>query len=257
MKFTDLNPEQQQKLLNKLSKLKALSQCPTGNVNETATAAAAMTRLMLEYQLEMAEFGLEETHTGVEQLEVFEAAKERGIPTWQVGLLGGLAEAHHCASFSEAKVVGFYLGSFRRAKERRYYLVGAHQDVEQVKRLFHYCVTEIERLCYEWHPRARVAAKNDFRLGASRGIVHQVQAELQAIIREESRRDEGHSAGLVLFESKLRAVADYFQQHDIRTRTLNVRRPGASAYQDGYMAGSSLDLKGRSRPGLGSGTTPG
>ena len=36
------------KLLSKLAKLKALSECPTGNPNETAAAAERMTRLMLE-----------------------------------------------------------------------------------------------------------------------------------------------------------------------------------------------------------------
>lgn len=245
MKFNDLHSEQQQKLLSKLAKLKALAECPTGNVNETATAAAAMTRLMLEYQLEMAELGLQEDSEGVEELDVFAEAKARGIPVWQLHLLNGLANAHHCASFADTRVVGFYLESFRRATEKRYLLVGARQDVEQAKRLFLFCLQEIERLCYLWSPRARVTAQNDFRLGASTGIVDKVKAELQAVLREQAQ-----THGLVLFERKLQAVADHFKKLGVRTTTRNHRAPGASAYRDGYQAGSELDLNGRSRLAL-------
>ena len=55
MEFDQMAPAERERLLNKLGRLKALSQCKTGNPNETATAAAAMTRLMLEYKIEMAE----------------------------------------------------------------------------------------------------------------------------------------------------------------------------------------------------------
>jgi len=251
VKFADLPAEQQQKLLAKLAKLKALSECPTGNVNETATAAAAMTRLMLEYQVEVAELGLETERTGVEELEVFEEAQSRGLPMWQHHLIHGLAKAHHCGCLTSSRVVGFYVESFRRATEKRYHLVGERQDVEQVQRLFFYCLNEIERLCYQWMRRAPVTAKNDFRLGASRGIVDKVNAELQAVLSEQEVAH--HSLALALFESKLQAVEDYFQKRGVSYSTRSYRAPSDAAYKAGYHAGSNLDLKGRSRPALGPG----
>lgn len=168
---------------------------------------------------------------------------------WQYHLLQGLADAHHCGCFCSTEVVGVYLGSFRRATERRYCLVGASQDVEQVKRLFTYCLHEIERLCLEWNPRARVAAKNDFRLGASKGIVDKVEAELRAVVNEQKAAH--HQAGLVIFEAKLRAVEEHFYQRGVRATTRSYRRPGESAFRQGYEAGSNLDLEGRSRLALG------
>jgi hypothetical protein len=57
--FNSLPLEERQRILAKLAKLKALADCETGNVNETATAAAAMTRLMMEYKIEMAELQTE------------------------------------------------------------------------------------------------------------------------------------------------------------------------------------------------------
>lgn len=252
MKFNQLDPQRQRKLLDKLARLKALAECPTGNVNETATAAAAMTRLMLEYQIELAELGVDDPQPQVVESDVFDQPRATGLPMWQYHLLQGLADAHHCGCLCCSQVVGIYLGSFRRATERRYCLVGASQDVDQAKRLFYYCLQEIERLCHEWNPRARVAVKNDFRLGASKGIVDKVQSELQAVVAEQEA--SRHSAGLVVFEAKLRAVEEHFHQRGVRSTTRSYRRPGAAAFQQGYEAGSNLDLQGRSRPALGAGT---
>jgi len=53
--FAALHPQEQKRLLEKLAKLTALSSCPTGNVNETATAAAATARIRREYEIEMAD----------------------------------------------------------------------------------------------------------------------------------------------------------------------------------------------------------
>ena len=84
--FSGLDNDERQRLLTKLAKLKALSECPTGNVNETATAAAAMTRLMLEYQIEMAELQVESD--GAPDAAVTEELdgklSKRGFPLWPV-----------------------------------------------------------------------------------------------------------------------------------------------------------------------------
>lgn len=253
MKFEQLNSEQQKSLLSKLSKLKALSECPTGNVNETAAAAAMMTRLMLEYQIELAELGLEEESQGVEELEVFEDTRRAGLPMWQSVLLHGLAEAHHCGCFMSAKVAGIYVRSFRRAVDRRYVLVGATNDIQQCKRIFYYCLQEIERLCATWNPRAGVAAKNDFRLGASRAIVDKVRQELESVIRQERQVHGENSAALIRLDAKLQRVDDYFAANGVRSTTRRYRRPCDNAYQEGYAAGAQVDLQGRSRAALSAG----
>lgn len=251
MKFNDLTPEEQQKLLNKLAKLKALAECKTGNVNETATAAATMTRLMLEYQIELASLGVVEEEAGFSEVPLFAAPRATGLPIWQSSLLNGLAEAHHCGFYADSQTVAYDYFTGRRITEKQYFLVGSAQDIEQVQRLYHFCLSEIERLCCLWKPRgARVADKNDFRLGASRGIVTKVRSELDTVIAEQ---EACHSAALAVFQAKLQRISEHFKRIGVRTTTRSYRSPGASAYQAGYKAGSSLDLTGRSRAALGSG----
>lgn len=252
MKFKDLTPDEQQKLLTKLAKLKALAECKTGNVNETATAAATMTRLMLEYQVELASLGVEDEQAGVNQVPLFDFPRATGLPIWQSILINGLAEAHHCGCYGDSREVAYNPFSGRSVYEKQFFLVGASQDIDQVKRLYEFCLKEIERLCYIWKPRAKVVEKNDFRLGASRGIVTKVQSELESVMAEQQASH--HTAALAVFEAKLKAVEDHFRKLGVRTSSRSYRAPGASAYQAGYKAGSSVDLNGRSRPALRSGS---
>lgn len=92
--FETLDPQERKRILDKLAKLKALSECRTGNVNETATAAAAMTRIMLEYEIQMADVYLDSASSAFEIVEesVYQGESLNGFPRWQSSLLYRLAE---------------------------------------------------------------------------------------------------------------------------------------------------------------------
>ncbi|MFN8614034.1 MAG: hypothetical protein U0931_41265, partial [Vulcanimicrobiota bacterium] len=130
--FAALPESERKRLLDKLAKLKALSSCPTGNVNETATAAAAMARIMLEYEIEMADLECGPSEADLEVLDLPLDGREslRGFPIWQTHLLTILAKVHHCVSYSNHRY-DYWLWTRRTVSI--FHLVGAAQDIENVR----------------------------------------------------------------------------------------------------------------------------
>lgn len=238
--FATLAPAQQQRLLDKLAKLKALSGCPTGNVNETATAAAAMARIMLEYEIEMADLECAPGDLEVVDQQVDGRESLRGFPVWQTNLLNDLAKVHHCVSYSNHRA-DYWLWTRRTCTVL--HLIGAPQDVENVRSLFAFCVGEIERLCREWGQGRPVKRRNDFKMGAAEGVGDLVQREFDKVVQEErDRTQELPSRALELFERKGLASKEYARAIGIIFPSQRTRGVSESAYQAGYKAGSSLEL---------------
>lgn len=245
--FTSLPPAERQRILNKLSRLKALSECKTGNVNETATAAAAMTRLMMEYKIEMAE--LEEDSSAdsaqaVEEQDVTVGSRGKSFPTWQSHLLQGLAEANDCVGFQSTS--RGYDPWFRPTMAAKLCLIGRPEDIAHVRHMFAFCLQEIERLCHLWMPRAPRALKNDFRSGAALGIRQKVLAERQAVRAEEEARARQRgevSHALAVLDRRLDEVRDAAAKLGVRTTaSRGGRAMSASAYHAGYQAGQTIEL---------------
>ncbi len=250
--FSQMGQDEQKRLLDKLAKLKALSECPTGNVNETATAAATMMRLMLEYQIESAD--LEGAASGEpEELfdgPVFEEDSMNGYPLWKQHLLSTLAKVNHCMSYSASRVEHSW---FTQRTRSQLCIIGAQKDVENTKRLFFFCVDEIERLCKVWGRGQPVKRKNDFRKGAGRGVGDKVKEEHDRVLREEQERAaalQQSSSALELFGRKLQAVRQRAAEIGIHTTTTRSRGVQHDAYASGYTAGSNLDLGGGRRAAL-------
>lgn len=242
MTFATLPAEDQQRLLNKLAKLKALSECKTGNVNETATAAATMTRLMMEYEIEIAD--LESPPTAeVADEELTGEARGCGYPTWQTQLLSALAQANNCISYTSSRRER---NMFWISTENRLRLIGAPQDIQNTRKLFVYCVQEIERLCKQWARRgASTAEKNDFRKGAAYGIAAKVDRERQEVIREEQARAEAKgvaSRGLAVFDSRLAAAQEKAREIGLRFTRSYSRGVSKEAFEDGFRAGANVDF---------------
>lgn len=253
--FDILDPQERKRILDKLAKLKALSECRTGNVNETATAAAAMTRIMLEYEIQMADLHLGSEPSAFEVVEesVYEGESLNGYPRWQSSLLVTLAEVHHCRAYKDSRTVNTY---WTRITESFLMLIGTEKDIENTRRLFFYCVAEIERLCQGLCAGRPVKWKNDFKRGASRGIADKVEAEHERVLKEEREKAQAQGAvslALQLFDRKERAVAKFAEELNLVSSTARVRAASKDPFQAGYVAGSNLDLAGGSRPLLTSG----
>lgn len=238
--FSELSQDDRQRLLDKLAKLKALSSCPTGNANETATAAAAMARIMLEYEIEMAEV----EDAPEEDLSVLNEPLDaedsyRGFPVWQTDLMTCLAKVHHCIAFSRSEPE-FWTTGVRYRNTR--HLIGTSKDIENVRQLFRFCVSEIERLSRSWGGAVTQKRRNDFKFGAGRGVSDQVMRERERIVQEQKQR-ELPSRALQLFDRKEQASREFARQMGLGYRTSSSSRGVyADAYGAGYQAGSQLDL---------------
>lgn len=237
--FTDLSQEDRQRLLDKLAKLKALSSCPTGNANETATAAAAMARIMLEYEIEMADLDhAPEQDLTVLKEPVDDADSYRGFPLWQTDLLTCLAKVHHCIAYTRSEPEFWTIGL--RYRNTRH-LIGTSKDIENVRRLFQFCVHEIDRLARSWRAVSQ-KHRNDFKVGAGRGVSDQVLRERERIEQEQKQRNLP-SRALQLFDQKEQASRDFARQMGLGYRSCGSSRGVyADAYGAGYEAGSQLDL---------------
>lgn len=217
-----------QRLLDKLHRLKALSECQTGNVHETATAAAAMARLMLEYKIEVAEIEQQPLTSVVEEIELDEQ-RSRPFPVWQSHLLHCLAYANDC--------VGYQTTTLRSA---RLSLLGRREDLENTRRLFTFCLLEIERLCRAWAPARGQRLKNDFRIGAAAAIAETVRLETEAVRQEAEERG---SRALVLLERNLEQVEQAARSIGVKpARSRATRYVSMDAYQAGYQAGQQVVL---------------
>lgn len=242
--FSKLTSEERQRVLGKLTKLKALSECPTGNVNETATAAAAMTRLMLEYQIEMAELNIQ---SGTEDdaacsEEVTGETSQRGFPVWQTHLLASLADVNDCILYVQSST-SRQNWQVRRVSVQR--LIGSKRDIQSTRNIFQFCLVEIEKLWRIWDSRASLARRNDFRLGAAQGIGEKVRAERDQVMAEEKARSQAQgrqSLALAVFDRKQENADKLAREIGLKSRQARSRGVSATAYQAGFEAGARLNL---------------
>ena len=241
MEFEQLGPAEREKLLNKLVRLKALSECKTGNPNETATAAAAMTRLMLEYKIELAELEQEASPGEVVEVEL-DHKRTQPFPLWQSHLLHCLANANDCLSYQSTSRDQ----SEGRRKTSRLHLLGRRQDLDNTRKLFAYCLQEIERLYQRWKTARGNRLKNDFRLGVAAAVAQMVQEEAEAVRSEAERRaqeNEQTSRALALLDRNLDEVEEAARKIGVRsTRSRSAGSVSMDAYQAGFRAGQSVVL---------------
>lgn len=238
--FSQLEAEQQQRLLEKLAKLKALSECRSGNVNETASAAATMTRIMLEYQIEQADLHVLSSNEVIVKSAL--ADSYNGYPAWQTTILSALASANHCQSYSESRPEYNLFGKRTKSSLK---VIGTEEDIDQTIEVFLYCIQEVERLCYYWSPRASVKRRNDFKRGAANGIATRVLDELDKVVSEEearSAKESKTSTALQIFQQKDEAVEEYAESIGLQFVRRRSRAVSLDAYQAGYKAGTQMDM---------------
>ena len=243
--FAQLASDEQKRLLDKLAKLKALSECSTGNANETATAAATMTRIMLEYQIEMADLegGCDFQDSDIVTEPIFAEDSYNGYPVWKSSLLAALAEVNNCLAYRSSKPDDWL---WVRRTRSRLSVIGTAEDIESTRQIFFFCVEQIERLCKIWGQHQTVKKRNDFKRGAASGVVDKVSAERDRVLRQERERAESKeqtSLALQLFDRKDDAVAAFAADLGIHSTSSTRRhRVFQDAYQAGYHAGANLNL---------------
>lgn len=254
MSFDQLDGMEQKRLLDKLAKLKALSECPTGNVNETATAAATMMRIMLEYQIHVADLdlGAQSADNEVREESLTSQDSLNGFARWKRILAMALCKVNSCECYKSSQTDHT---PWTRRTASRLVVIGTPSDIENTRKMYAFCTQEIERLCQDWGKGRPVKQKNDFKTGAAAGIANKVRTEREKVLAQELARVQGEadeSAALQLFHRKEQAVEAYLKSLHLRSSTAYVRAPSQEAYRVGYQAGSSLDLSGSRTPRLSS-----
>lgn len=243
MELDQLGPSERERLLNKLSRLKALSECRTGNPNETATAAAAMTRLMLEYKIETAQLEHQASPYDVEEVQL-DQKRTQPFPVWQSHLLHCLASANDCISYQTTTRQWTERGG--KQKTCQLHLLGRRQDLDHTRTLFAYCLQEIERLRQRWNPGRGKRLKHDFRLGVAAAVAQMVQDETRAVRAEAERRaqeNEQTFQALALLDRRLGEVEEAARKIGVRSaRTRHQPNISMDAYRAGFRAGQSVVL---------------
>lgn len=213
-------------LLKKIGKLKALSECKTGNVNEAATAAAMLSKLMLEHQIEEIELGEVETTQTVEASdELFR--EETANPSWQVSLFASLARLWFCKPYTQ---------NIGKKKHKKLRIIGVKEDVENVRSLFSFITKEIESLVDLQNLRT-CKEKNDFKLGAVHGINGKLVKE-----RAQTLEKVSESTAMVLVNRKEAAVLALTEPLNLKATAFTRRAPQRDAYGAGVVAGRSITI---------------
>jgi hypothetical protein len=208
-----------QSMIEKIKKLLALSQ--SSNANEAAVAAAAAQRLMAQHQIAEAELGGEVEEKAAKEVDpLFEA---KTLPGWLNMLSAGLCRQN-----------SVFVWVHKRADGKSYVCIcGRPSDVANVRFLFAYLRSEIERLVQvECRGKGR-SIMDSYRKGAVVGAIEAMDAA-----REEVRA-QATGAALLKVDGRLaeaRAAAAL-------GKTKPAARVGladAGAYYAGKTAGGHL-----------------
>lgn len=209
-----------EKLMKLLQKLHALANCPTGNVNETAAAAARMSELMLQY--------------GIEQISVqTELQKhltiDKHVPAWQQTLLGALAVAAGCRCIRQDK--------------KQMWLIGDLGVAQAVEYQFKALVVDLKRL-FGGKPQGK--DYNSFCIGAVYEICLRLK-EMKAKTVEQVRQQQGSQSQALVWLEKGPSDADVLallggKNSVIRTIRRRSQTVNANAYDRGREAGRNVSL---------------
>lgn len=218
-----------EKLMAKIAKLKALAECPTGNENETAVAAAAMTKLMIENNILECELSIQiEDEDPLVVEELFPGQKN--VSNWEKILLNNLARANSCDVIQHQN----------QGRGWTHKIYGHEGNVQTVNYIFKFCLNEIERHTnfFTWKTgHTDKSNRTSFKMGMASGIGKQVREAKEAVFSGPQ------TPGLTLYKSKEEQVKDF-----INSKCRNIKQATAiqvknrDIYNAGRQVGENLAI---------------
>lgn len=195
-------------IIEKIRKLRALAL--SDNVNEAAAAAAAVERLIQEYQLGEVSFDVPEADSTVTSETVFECGPQ--IPRWQEILLSALRRAYSCSAFWN-----------KHSGKSRYVAYGRKSDLETLSYQYAYFSSEILRLSgRECKGKGRRFA-TAFRIGAALDISEAILA------MQNNARGSATTSALATVDERAKLARDTMYRENPNLR----KRQGSNATVDG------------------------
>lgn len=212
-------------ILDKIRKLRALSQ--SSNVNEAAAAAAAAERLIQEHNLSEAALHVE----GAADDEVTnENALDLGstIVAWQSNLIVHLMRAYQISGFYETS-------RSDGARSKSFVAYGRKEDIDTLRYQFAFFTAEVTRLAERTKGQGRTFA-NSFRLGAVAAIGEALQSARQAT------RSGATSSALVVVDRRAELAKEAMNaaHPKLRKRQASSSRLDGRAYDLGKKAGAGI-----------------
>lgn len=221
--------EKLKSVIDKVRKLLQLSQ--SDNANEAATAAAMANKLLDQYRLSMADIDSIDAEKVIDDPQYIYSSKR--MIGWKVALAKCLAIHYGCYVWDE------YFISMTGRKQSNLRLAGRQSDIDIVKYMYAWLVSECERLSKkEAYGNGRVYVNSYYR-GFVAGIADQLQksrAEIAqqttstAIVKIDSRAQEAESWLKSRRKLEKAKGSSYYIQHD------------PSAYNAGQQRGKNIHL---------------
>jgi hypothetical protein len=241
-------------VIDRVRKLLALS--TSSNPHEAASAAARAQEILDRYELDRAmietspeldegeQEPVEDTRLGGD-LPLFE---DKALPTWKSCLAREIAEANGCKVYASGQ-----------RGEKAVAMIGRRSDMQKVRYLFGYLVTEVDRLARRDGKGMGRTWINSYRLGAV-CTIKKALWEARATMKAEARAEaQGDSVALVrvdralsLLDARLRDAKRFAEEHLNLKRQARPARRNAGAYECGQKAGREVSIGG-ARGALGSG----
>ena len=234
----------QNKIIEKIQKLLALSQSP--NAEEAASAAAMAAKLMAQYELEEADIRV--ATGGVNEDPIDDSLLEdlfgKNIIKWKDFLLVGLVKAFHCHGyFTTNKATG----------NVAYRIIGRKSNVQTVNYMFKYLVNEVTNMAnkawleysaFHTTPVHGKTWKTSFLIGTSLTIQKRL---FEMVANEANQQNSSNERALAIVQKDRQEVDDFYAKiraglclKNIKTKTTVMNQ----AYNQGKEAGKGVNLGG-------------
>lgn len=213
------------RILDKIQKLFALSHSP--NEAEAAAAAAKAHDLLKQYNLSLDELA--------PRAEVAQELFQEGARTrqWRLQLVSAVARANYCGVFMESlRRLDPQTGRLQTSQKIN--LVGREHNLRATRLMTDYLFSCVDRLANQ-HKKRGPGANESYRKGVADSLCQRLVQ-----LREDDLRRAETSRELVLREDN--AVQKFFQDKQMRTKTIRSRVSNLSSYSRGRSDGQTISL---------------
>ena len=223
-------------VLDRIKKLRALA--TSSNPNEAAAAAGVANKLILKHQITEAQLATEDSSKESKLDNMFDDPEpiyvSQRVSAWKVDLATLLARHYGCALWNDKSV----RSDTQARGVSRFRLIGREGDVQIVKFMFSWFVTEIQKLCEASCRGQGLNYRDSYCKGAVKGIESLLTYTRERTIHEA--KSSGGSQAIELVQSRHKLAIEYmFKKHNViqPTGKLPINQ---QAFEAGFDVGNSV-----------------
>lgn len=214
------NQIDQEKLINKIRKLFALSRSP--NQAEAQAAVNKANDLLVKYNLSLN--NIKKKNMAIKEISVKENTTKS---TWRIELLISLAKHNLCETL-------FYID-----KNYEYTVIGRQPNAIIVKEMFQYLEKAIMRISKEKMP---INSNRNYREKFRQGMVHGIKDNLNRQTLINNKNSDSKALIYAAFENSRLEIQKFLQDRDIEDMSLKFGKANINALYKGFDAGKTVNL---------------